>query len=181
MIYLFLAEGFEEIEALATVDVLRRAGLPATTVGVGGRQITGSHAIPVTADMEDRNLTDFSDMEAVILPGGLPGTNHLAASDTVKNALDFAAEHREVLIAAICAAPSVLGKNGLLRGARATCYPGYEESLEGAQTSCESVVRDGRFITGKGAGVTIDFALEIVAALCSPEKAQSLKEAMQCK
>ncbi len=181
MIYLFLAPGFEEIEALTTVDVLRRAGLPVTTVGIGSRQITGSHSIPVTADVADTEVSDFSDATGVILPGGLPGTNHLAASATVKAALQYAADHPNVLIAAICAAPSVLGNNGLLRGLTATCYPGYEETLLGAQPSDHAVVRDGRVITGKGAGVTVDFALEIVAALCSPEKAKSLKEAMQCR
>ncbi len=181
MIYLFLADGFEEIEALTTVDILRRADFSVTTVGVGGRQITGSHHIPVIADRIDTDITDFSDATAVILPGGLPGTTNLAGSETVKAALQYAAEHPDVLIAAICAAPSVLGGYGLLQGLKATCYPGYEDALIGATLCDQSVVRDGRVVTGKGAGVTVDFALQIVSALCSPEKAKAMKEAMQCR
>ncbi len=181
MIYLFLADGFEEIEALTTVDILRRAGLSVTTVGVGNREITGSHNITVIADLVDTELTDFSDATAVILPGGLPGTTNLAASNTVNAALEYAANHPDILIAAICAAPSVLGKSGLLQGLKATCYPGYEEALAGAKATGNAVERDGRVITGKGAGVTVDFALTIVSALCSDEKAKSLKEAMQCR
>ena len=181
MIYLFLAEGFEEIEALTTVDILRRAGLSVTTVGVGDRQITGSHGIPVIADCIDTALDDLSDMTAVILPGGLPGTTNLGASQAVKTALEYAEKHPAVLVAAICAAPSVLGEFGLLKGLKATCYPGYEQALTGATATGCAVERDGRVITGKGAGVTVDFALTIVSALCSDEKAKSLKEAMQCK
>ena len=123
----------------------------------------------------------FPSSIAVILPGGLPGTTNLAASNTVNAALEYAARHPDILIAAICAAPSVLGELGLLQGLKATCYPGYEQALAGAKATGNAVERDGRVITGKGAGVTVDFALTIVSALCSDEKAKSLKEAMQCR
>ncbi len=179
MLYILLANGFEEIEALATVDVLRRANLAVTTVGVGNTQIVGAHSITVTADISQEELY-LEDADAVVLPGGLPGTVHLEQSEVVQNALAYAAENR-LLIAAICAAPSILGHKGLLKGKCATCYPGFEKELIGATVKKEAVVADGNIITGKGAGVAVDFGLEIVKALVSPQQANSLKEAMQCQ
>ncbi len=179
MIFVFLANGFEEIEALATVDVLRRAQLPITTVGIGGKQITGAHEITVTADITEEIL-ELTDAKAVVLPGGMPGTLHLEASKTVQNALEYAHKN-DLLIAAICAAPSILGHKGLLNGKEAICYPGFEKDLTGAVISDKSVVRDGNIITGKGAGVAIDFGLEIVKAMVSEDTANILKEAMQCR
>ncbi len=179
MIYVFLADGFEEIEALATVDVLRRAGLTVTTVGVGNTQITGAHAITVVTDITQDELK-IEDATAMILPGGLPGTVHLEQSQVVQDALDYAAEN-QLWIAAICAAPSILGHKGLLKGKRATCYPGFESELIGAIVTNGAVVTDGNIITGKGAGVAVDFGLEIVKALSSSQQANLLKEAMQCQ
>lgn len=179
MIYVFLANGFEEIEALATVDVLRRAGLQVTTVGIGGVEIIGSHNITVRADIADEQL-DVSDANAVVLPGGMPGTLHLEASAVVQHALKFAQEN-DVLIAAICAAPSVLGHAGLLMGKQAIAYPGFEKELKGAEISQKPVVKDGNIITAKGAGVAIEFGLEIASALTTKENANSVKEAMQCQ
>ncbi len=181
MIVLFLANGFEEIEALATVDVLRRAGLSVRTVGIGGRTITGAHGITVQADCSDEEpLPAVESLQAVVLPGGLPGTTNLAAS-TVVTDLVTEANRRGVLVCAICAAPSVLGQLGVLEGKKATCYPGYEAQLLGAEALSDSVVASDNCITAKGAGVTIAFALRIVAQLISPEKAREIGEAMQCR
>lgn len=179
MVYVFLAEGFEEIEALAPVDILRRAGLSVQTVGIGGRTVTGAHGITVTADVADVAVT-LDDMEAVVLPGGMPGTKNLEASPTVATALEKAAQ-QGVWIAAICAAPSILGHNGLLQGKRATCYPGFEGELYGAQAVDEAVVRDGRILTACGAGVAAEFAFQLVSILCSEETAAALKGAMRCR
>lgn len=181
MVLVFLAEGFEEIEALATVDVLRRAGLDTVTVGIGGRSVTGAHGITVQADRDDTAPlpTAADGLQAVVLPGGLPGTENLRASAVVNACLDRAAADG-VLLCAICAAPSVLGQKGLLADRKATCYPGYEEQLHGALCTAEGVAEAADRITAKGAGVTIPFALAIVARLVSPEIAKKLGEAMQC-
>ncbi|MBQ9963914.1 MAG: DJ-1/PfpI family protein [Clostridia bacterium] len=180
MVVLFLANGFEEIEALATVDVLRRAGLSVCTVGVGGDFVTGSHGITVKTDLGESDLPPLQEVQAVVLPGGLPGTNNLAQSSIVTDYVCRAADSG-ILVAAICAAPSVLGELGLLVGKRATCYPGYESALRGAVCCDESVVTDDGVVTAKGAGVSIPFALAIVARLISPEKAQEIGDAMQCR
>lgn len=179
MVYVFLANGFEEIEALATIDVLRRAGLSVTTVGIGAQQITGAHNITVMTDIAE-NAFDVTDATAVVLPGGMPGTLHLEASPIVQNALEYAAKNN-ILIAAICAAPSILGHKGLLVGKEAIAYPGFEKDLIGATVSENKVVRDGNIITGKGAGVAIEFGLKIAATLTSKEVANTVKEAMQCQ
>ncbi len=172
MIYIFLADGFEEIEALAPLDLLRRAGLKCTTVGIGGREIAGAHGIEVKADIA---CSDFSgdDMEMIMLPGGMPGTKNLDASNTVHGAIDKALE-AGAFISAICAAPMILGKRGLLAGKRATCFPGFEGYLEGAEISEKRVVRDGKIITGAGMGVAIPFGLALVEALLGKETAEKL-------
>lgn len=178
MIYLFLANGFEEIEALATLDVLRRAELEVKTVGVGSTSIIGSHQITVTADMEQSQvLTD--NMEMVILPGGMPGTLNLENSPIVAASVRYCFDN-DLPVAAICAAPSVLGHMGLLKGRKAVCFPGFEQELEGAELAEGFVCRDGRLITGKGAGAAVDFALEIVKLLQGEEAAQQLRMTMQC-
>jgi len=177
-IAVFLAPGFEEIEALAAVDVLRRAELTVETVGVGGRVVTGSHGIPVVADTE---AADWSaeGLSAVVLPGGMPGTLNLEKSPVVQGAIDTALRER-LWICAICAAPSILGHRGLLDGRRAVCFPGFESELRGVVLSDEPVVVDGPFITARGAGVAVDFGLRIVAELISPARADKLRAAMQC-
>ena len=179
MIAVFLAMGFEEIEALAVVDVLRRAELPVVIVCVGGPIVRGAHGITVAADIPDTDF-DPSSPEAVILPGGMPGTLNLEHSKVVQAALDEA-EKRGIWIGAICAAPSILGHRGMLRGKRAVCFPGYEQELEGALPSDQPVEVDGRIITARGAGVAVDFGLRIVEEIVSPERAAKLKAAMQCR
>ncbi len=176
MVVVFLAQGFEEIEALATVDVLRRVGLVVVTVGIDGLSVTGSHGITVTAD--SAILPPVHQIQAVVLPGGMPGTTHLDASSMVDTCLQQVG--KDCLLCAICAAPLVLGKRGLLGGKRATCYPGFESYLHGASTAGNAVEIDGNCITAKGAGVAVDFALAIVSRLISPEKAKEIGDAMQC-
>ena len=172
MVYIFLAEGFEEIEALTAVDILRRAGVAVTTVGVGGEYVTGSHNITVKADIEDKNAAP-ENIDMVVLPGGMPGTLNLEKSETVNLFVDKAAE-ADAYIAAICAAPSILGKKGLLAGKWATCYPGFEEYLKDAViedcdvTVCENV------ICGRAMGCAVDFALELVEALTDKETSDKI-------
>ncbi len=177
MIYLFLANGFEEIEALAVVDILRRADLDVTTVGIAAKQITGSHGISVIADKTDSEVST-QDMQMVILPGGLPGATNLNESPIVQEFLKQAADS-EKYIAAICAAPFILGRAGLLKSKKATCYPGYEKELIGAKALSDSVVVDGNIITAKGAGVATEFAFKLVEIMSDKQTADSIRSAMQ--
>lgn len=177
MVYMFLAEGFEEIEALCPLDLLRRAGVDIKTVAVGdGDFVTGSHGISVKADMKESDLADEKP-EMVILPGGLPGTTNLEASVVVAKAIEDAFAN-DAYVCAICAAPSVLGKRGYLRGKEAICYPGFEKHLEGARISGKKVACDGKIITGAGMGVALEFGLALVGALCGEEKAAGLKKSV---
>ena len=178
MVVVFLANGFEEIEALATVDLLRRANLSVATVGVGISVPIGAHNMPITADMVEADL-DISVIEAVILPGGMPGTLNLENSSIVQSAVAYAMEHN-LPVGAICAAPSILGHAGYLNGKKATCYPGFESELSGA-ILCDGVVTDGNITTACGAGVAIDFALELVRVLVSDDVAESIRRGIQCR
>ncbi len=179
MIYLFLANGFEEIEALCPLDLLRRAGLEVTTVGIGGDRITGSHGIAVQADIPDAFFTD-ANPEMIILPGGMPGAKNLDESRTVDAAIKAAAR-RGAYIAAICAAPFLLGRRGLLEGKEAICYPGFEKELVGARLSTKKVVRDGNIITAAGMGVALDFGLALVEVMTDEAAAHRLRDSLQCK
>ena len=177
MVYLFLAPGFEEIEALCPVDIMRRAGLTVTTVGIGGREIVGSHGITVCADVSDSELC-FEDIELIFLPGGMPGTKNLDASKAVHQAIDLAIE-QNAYIAAICAAPMILGKRGILNEKEAVCYPGFENYLDGATVPADKkIVTDGKIITAKGMGVATDLGLEIVRVFCGKEKSDALRKAI---
>lgn len=178
MIYLFLANGFEEIEALATVDVLRRAGLDLVTVGVGGKRIIGAHKIEVTADLEEKDVS-LNGLDMVILPGGVPGTPNLEKSRVVREAIRYCEEQNQY-IAAICAAPSILGHMGLLEEHTACCFPGYETELNAKTVSMDPVCVSGKIITARGAGVAVEFALAIVGELLGSEKSKSLRKSMQC-
>lgn len=178
MIAVFLANGFEEIEALATVDILRRADLDVVTVGVGESAPCGAHQITVKADISENQL-DFAAIEAVVLPGGMPGTRNLEHAAIVQKALRYAMDNA-LPVAAICAAPSILGHAGYLQGIKATCYPGFESELTGA-IPAEGVVTDGTITTGCGPGVAVEFALELVRVLHSAEKAEQVRRGMQCR
>ena len=158
---IFLATGFEEIEAVTTIDILRRGGLNLKTISVTGeKSVEGAHGIPVVADELFENV-DFSDAKMLILPGGMPGASNLNNHNGLKKLLsDFRAKNKP--IAAICAAPLVLGNLALLDGKKATCYPGYENQLGKAVHTGEPVVVDGNIITAKGPGFTIPFGLSIV-------------------
>lgn len=179
MIYCFLAEGFEETEAIAPIDVLRRAGFEVVTVGIGGEMITGSHGIPVSADITDAEAELTSELQMIVLPGGMPGTLNLEQNTVVLKAIDYCVENN-IYIAAICAAPSILGKRGLLKGRNAVCFPGFEDKMDGAVLQKEPVVRDGNFITAKGAGAAVAFGLKLVEVLDCAETAEELAKKMQC-
>ena len=179
MVYVFLADGFEIIEALAPVDVMKRAGIEVKTVGVPSKIITASCGVQVVCDSETDEF-DFYNVEAIVLPGGLPGTTNLENNETVQKAIDNAI-NINVPVCAICAAPSILGHKGILKGKKAICYPGFEPELEGAEIADDFVVDDDNIITGKGAGVCIDFGLEIVKNLRGEETALAIKKQIQCR
>ncbi len=181
MFYCFLADGFEEIEAITTVDMLRRAGVDMKTVAVTGDAsltVTGAHSIPVTADMHISDV-NTSDLCGVFLPGGMPGTTNLDENSKVRELVAFCADNDKYIFA-ICAAPSVLGHMGLLKGRKATCYPGFESELAGAHYCDAPCVQDNKFITGKGPGATVDFASMIITELCSDDTSKNLRASMQC-
>ena len=179
MIYVFLADGFEELEALAPVDILRRGGCDVKTVGVSGKTAVGAHNIPVVCDITVEEAVTEG-LEAVILPGGMPGTLNLENSEYVQKFIDFAAENG-LYIGAICAAPSILGHKGLLKGKQATCFPGFEKYLLGATVCDTPVVCDGNVITSHGAGAAFEFGFEILAYLKGKDFADNLKKQMKYK
>ena len=159
MIYMFLADGFEEVEALAPLDILRRANADILTVGVTGEYVKGAHNITVKADMTLDDV-ECEKIDAVILPGGLGGTNNMDNCAEVKKLVQYAADNRK-LVCAICAAPSILGKMGLLEGKEATCYPGFEDTFKGGKYLKQSVVKCENFITSDGMGSAYKFGFEI--------------------
>ncbi len=177
----FLADGFEEIEGLTVVDLLRRAGVSVTTVSVTGKfVIHGAHDIDIHADKLFEEI-NYDEQDMVVLPGGMPGTLHLESHPGIKSVLEkFYAEKK--FIAAICAAPSILGKLGFLEGRKAVSYPSKEEELLGAQVVKESVVVSDFIITSRGLGTAIDFSLALIALLLDKEKADKIKESViyQC-
>ena len=178
MFYVFLADGFEETEAIATLDIMRRAKLDVLTVGVTGGMVTSSHKVTVKADITPDEI-DFDNIEGIVLPGGVPGTPNLEKADCVINTVKYCYEN-DKYIAAICAAPSILGHLGMLKGRNATCFPEYETELEGANYTAAHTETDGKVITAKGAGCAVEFGHAIVSAVLSKETADSVIEAMQC-
>lgn len=179
MVYVFLADGFEIIEALSPVDMLRRAKADVKTVGVTGKTVRSSCGVEVNADITISEI-EYDELEAIVLPGGLPGTLNLEADQTVQKMIDYCVDNN-ILVCAICAAPSVLGHKGILRGKKATCFPGFEEALNGAVLCDDYVAVDGNFITAKGAGVSVDFGLEIVSKLYGRELSDKIRKTIQCK
>ncbi|MCL2069243.1 MAG: DJ-1/PfpI family protein [Oscillospiraceae bacterium] len=177
MVYVFIAHGFEEIEALTVVDILRRAETEALMAGVGSKTVTGSHGITVHCDISEREV-NMREADMIVLPGGMPGTANLEKSQIVQKCIDYALA-KEKWVAAICAAPSILGNRNLLDGKRATCHPAFADRLGGAQYTATPVEADGKIITANGAGSAMAFALKLAEILCSPERAKELAEAMQ--
>lgn len=175
--YVHFAEGFEEIEALTIIDVLRRAEIPTEMVSITGqRQVTGAHGIKIVTDIVFEDV-DYSTAEIVVLPGGMPGSKNLQEHVGLANVLKQKAEQKEP-IAAICAAPMVLGELELLKDKNVTCYPGFEEYLHGAKLKDELSVVSGNIITGKGPGAALNFALDIVKELKGKELAEELAKGM---
>ena len=177
MVYVHLADGFEEIEALTVVDVLRRADIAVQSVSMtGSRTVRGGHDIAVTADLLFQEA-DYGKCEMIVLPGGMPGTANLAKHEGLAKQLKGFAQSGKWL-AAICAAPSVLGGLSLVKGKRVTSYPGFEQQMTGAEYTEERVVRDGKLITSRGPGTAIEFSLELVKVLKSEQTAAALRNAM---
>lgn len=174
---IFMADGCEEIEGLTVVDIVRRAKFEIVMISITeNREITGSHQIKFLADTCSSEV-DFDTLDGIVLPGGMPGTLNLGADDTVKKVIKKYAEEGK-LVAAICAAPSVLGENGILNGKRATCHPGYEEKLSGADCLTDSVVVDGNIITSRGMGTSVDFGLAVARYFTDDETVEQVKKGL---
>ncbi len=179
MFYMFFADGFEEVEAVATLDVIRRAGIVIESVGIDSNTITGSHGMKFVCDKTDSDVKLFEGLSGIILPGGMPGTTNLMESNVVNDFIDYC-DKNGLLICAICAAPMILGRKGILNGCKAICFPGFEDELIGAEISDEFVCRDGNIITAKGMGSAINFGLEIVASVKGKDFSDNLKLSLQC-
>ncbi len=179
-VFVFLAEGFEETEAIATIDVLRRAGISTESVTIGnGLSVKGAHGISVEADLDlEKALESIGEADMLVLPGGMPGTLNLKACEPLLQQLKAFADREDKALAAICAAPSILGELGLLQGHKATCYPGFEPALLGARKSGKETVTDGRIITSDGPGHALQFGLAIVRYLLGDEAAKTVGKGM---
>ncbi|MGN0679779.1 MAG: DJ-1 family glyoxalase III [Oscillospiraceae bacterium] len=180
MIYVFMADGFEETEAIAPIDMLRRAGCDVVTVGIKNDGVRSSHGVPVLCDITDMQVELDERLEMIVLPGGMPGTLNIEANPVVQSAIDYCVS-KNIPIGAICAAPSILGKKGLLDGKEAICFPGFEKYLVGAKLSDKKVVTDGIFTTAAGAGVAVQFGLELVRVLKGKEESDAIKAAIRCE
>lgn len=174
-----LAEGFEEIEAVTNIDVLRRAGLDVITAGIGSKKIEGDHGIKIETDTEINEI-DAADLEAVVLPGGMPGAANLRDSNELRNIIKQLNEENK-LCAAVCAAPIVLEAAGILDGKKATSYPGFDKDMPSCNYQEERVVIDGNLITGRGPGVAMEFAMTIVEYLIDEETRIELQKSMLVK
>ena len=177
-VYAFLAEGLEEVECLAVVDVLRRSEVDVTMVSItGAMEVTGSHGIRFMADALFEEVNP-NVADVLFLPGGMPGTNNLKAHEGLREAIERANKQGR-RVAAICAAPSVLGSMGLLKGRTATCSPGFEEQLTGVSYTSQGVVTDGNITTSRGLGYALDLGLELIRLLQGPQQAQKIAASIQ--
>lgn len=176
-VFIFMADGFEEIETITPLDIFRRAEIDVQTVSISeNKLVRGAHAVSIMADCLFSD-TDFLENDLLYLPGGMPGTKNLEAHEGLKNLLHKQAENNKK-IAAICAAPSILGEMGLLKGKEATCYPGFENQLIGAVLSKEKMVKSGYISMAKGAGVATQFALKLVEELKGKQTANKIAESI---
>ena len=172
------AEGYEEVEALCVVDVLRRANVDARMLSIEGKcEVTSSHGVTIKMDGMFNNIEDLTDVDALVLPGGMPGTVHLRENSNVLEAVKKLYEDGKI-VAAICAAPTVLGKAGVLNDKKATCHPGHEDGLTGAKVVYEPVVKDGTIITSRGAGTALAFGLALLEDLIDEETAKKIKNGL---
>ena len=179
-VMMFFAEGFEEVEALSVVDVLRRGGVDVEMSSIDNNEIvTGSHGIGVVMNrrMEEVSIDDIESFDGFLLPGGMPGTLNLKKSDKVRETICHANEKGK-LLGAICAAPIVFGACDILKGKKATCYPGFEKDLTGAETTTDSVVVDGNIVTSRGVGTALDFGLTLLGILTDEENSKKIKESI---
>ena len=175
MVYVLLGTGFEETEAIAPIDLLRRAGVEVLTVGIGGKVIFGGHGIGVEADITLEEM-DLTNLEMIVLPGGLGGVASIRASKTAMDAVAFAAENGRY-VAAICAGPTVLADLGITDGRKVTCYPGCESNMGSADyIPGKACMQDGTVITGTSAGCAIPFGLQLIAALKGEDAAKTVAE-----
>ena len=177
-VIILFANGTEEVEALTPLDYLRRAGAQVTLVGVSGEYQTGSHNITVKTDVSLDALDDGVDFDMLVIPGGMPGTNHIEASEKAQALITRAVKENK-FIGAICAAPKILGARGILKGKSATCYPGFEKFLAGATVKNEKAVRDGNIITATGAGAANEFALCLISALFGADTADKIASSVR--
>ena len=175
MVYMLLGTGFEETEAIAPLDLLRRAGIPTLTVGINGKAVTGGHGIVMEADLQIGEM-DLTNMDMIILPGGLGGVASICGSQAAMDAIAFAASNNK-FTAAICAGPTILAHLGITDGKQVTCYPGCEKDM-GAAIVAPNVpcIRDGKVITGTSAGCAVDFGLALIAALKGQAAADAIAE-----
>ena len=181
MVYVLLADGFEEVEALTPVDLLRRCDVPVKTVSIRNREVTGARGVTVVADCTEERVTDdLRDMEMLILPGGYPGYKRLEESHFVRDMIRRA-EKQDAWIAAICAAPTILGRMLLLMDREATCYPGMEDGLLGAKLSKKAVCKSGKIITSRSAATAMEFSLVLAETLCGKERMEALKQELACE
>lgn len=179
MVYVLLAQGFEEIEAITPIDLLRRAEVEVITVGVTGKMVTGSHGITVEADITLDEVNP-NGLELLVLPGGNPGFKNLEQNKVVQDLIDYCV-NSNIYIGAICAAPSILGRMGILEGKKATVYPGMEDQLKGADVKNNEVVIDDKIITSRGAGTSIPFAAALISVLVGQEKADEILKSIVYK
>lgn len=180
MVYVFLAEGFEEIEAVTVIDVLRRSGTKVLSVGIGGKNIKGSRGITVCADIDDSSAALDEKLEMIYLPGGMNGMLNLDASAFVEKAIRYCQDN-DLYISAMCAAPAVLGHKGVLKGKKACCYPGMEKELLGAEISADDVTVDGKIITSKGPATAMALAVKLAEIMTDKATADKVSEGLLCK
>ena len=178
MYYMFLADGFEEIEALGTLDLMRRAGIDVKTVTTDGDVVCGTHGIRVFADITEKDFA-YDCCDGIILPGGMPGTENLHENETVASAVSYCMDNNK-LVACICAAPVILGRRGYLKGINAVCFPGFENELAEAIVKSDSLCeKDGNIITAKGAGCVFEFAYAVISLIKDSTTAKNVIDTVQ--